>query len=166
MPVRGNLIFSGLNDEQIETAIRYFKERSFGAHEVVVAEGEIGDEMFLIQDGSASVKVAGLRVAEVPPEDVFGEVCLIEPGMRTASVIASQDMNAWSIDTATFHRLCHENPAIALRISLNLLRMLGDRLRKADAIIHLNREEIEDLANTGEKNLVDRLLGILNFGKE
>ena len=36
----------------------------------------------------------------------------------------------------------------------------------ADAVIHLNREEIEDLEHPAEKNLVDRVLGILNFGKE
>jgi len=166
MPLHGNMVFSGLTEAELETAARYFKERTFRAHEVVVAEGEIGDEMFVIQDGRATVKVAGLKVAEIPPREVFGEVCLLEPGMRTASVIAADEMHVWSIDTATFHRLCHENPTIALRVALNLLRLLGDRLRKADAVIHLNREEIEDLEHPGDKTLVDRVLGILNFGKE
>lgn len=166
MALHANMVFSGLTAEQLATATGYFKARAFRAHEVVVAEGEIGDEMFVIEGGRATVKVAGLKVAEIPPQEVFGEVCLLEPGMRTASVIAADEMRVWSIDTATFHQLCHEHPAIALRLSLNLLRLLGDRLRKADAVIHLNREEIEDLEHPEEKNLVDRVLGILNFGKE
>ncbi len=166
MPLQANMVFSGLTDEQLAIVARFFKERTFRAHEVVVAEGELGDEMFVIDAGRASVKVAGLRVAEIPPQEVFGEVCLLEPGMRTASVIAADEMHAWSIDTATFNQLCHEQPVIALRVALNLLRLLGDRLRKADAVIHLSREEIEDLEHPEQKNLVDRVLGILNFGKE
>jgi CRP-like cAMP-binding protein len=164
--MRDNVIFSGLTDAEFAIVEKYFKERTFRAHEVVVAEGELGDEMFVIQAGRASVKVGGAKVAEIPPQDVFGEVCLLEPGTRTASVIAADEMCVASIDTATFNRLCGEHPPVALRITLNLLRVLGDRLRKADAVIHLNREEIEDLEHPEEKNLVDRVLGILNFGKE
>ena len=166
MPIQGNLVFSGLTDAEQAVVAGYFRERTFRAHEVVVAEGELGDEMFLIGAGRATVKVAGLRVAEIPPQEVFGEVCLLEPGLRTASVIAVDDLQVSTIDTATFNRLCHEHPAIALRLALNLLRLLGDRLRKADAVIHLNREELEELQHPDEKNLVDRVLGILNFGKE
>ena len=166
MALQGNMVFSGLTDKQLATVETYFKERVFRAHEVVVAEGEIGDEMFVIEAGRATVKVAGMKVADIPPQEVFGEVCLLEPGLRTASVIAGDEMHLWSIDTATFNRLCHEHPALALRIALNLLRLLGDRLRKADAVIHLSREELDDLELPAERNLIDRVMGILNFGKE
>jgi len=161
-----NVIFAGLSDDDLEIAARYFSRRAFGAHEVVVAEGDLGDEMFVLTSGRATVKVGGQRVADVPAQEVFGEVCLLEPGTRTASVIALNEIVAWSVDTATFNRLCGEHPAIALRITLNLLRLLGERLRKADALIRLEREERSESGDDeADEGILQRILGVITIGK-
>ena len=164
-----NVLFQGLDAEAIAIARSYFKERSVAEHEVIVTEGEIGDEMFLINGGTASVKVGGRKVAEIPSAEVFGEVCLLEPGMRSATVIANEALRVQTIDTATFNRLCGEHPAIALRITLNLLRPLGERLRRANQLLSLEHEEVEelndDLINSAKSDLLSRLLRILTPGR-
>lgn len=163
-----NVLFQGLDDEAITIARSYFSDRSVAEHEVIVTEGEIGDEMFLLSGGTATVKVGGRKVAEIPAAEVFGEVCLLEPGMRSATVIAQEALRVQTIDTATFNRLCGEHPAIALRITLNLLRPLGDRLRRANELLRLEHEELaelnDDLMASASEAPLRRLLRILTPG--
>jgi CRP/FNR family transcriptional regulator, cyclic AMP receptor protein len=163
-----NVLFQGLDEEAIAIARHYFTEQALAEHEVIVSEGELGDEMFVVTGGSAAVKVGGRKVAEIPSDEVFGEVCLLEPGMRSATVIAKEALSVLTIDTATFNRLCGDHPAVALRITLNLLRPLGERLRRANELLRLEHEALEDLdddLNKAEREpMLQRLLRVLTPG--
>ena len=164
-----NVLFEGLDEEAVTIARRYFTEKALAKHEVIVTEGELGDEMFVVTSGSATVKVGGRKVAEIPSDEVFGEVCLLEPGMRSATVIAKETLRVLTIDTVTFNRLCGEQPAVALRITLNLLRPLGERLRRANELLRLEHEDLEDLSDDLNKvehePLLQRLLRVLTPGR-
>lgn len=68
--------------------------RRYGAGEVVVAEGDLGDEAFVIRSGRCRVhsRAAG-DIRELGPGDVFGEIALLsEAGRRTSTVEALTDL--------------------------------------------------------------------------
>jgi len=55
---------------------------------VLVAQGDTGDEVFLVLDGVLGVEVDGERLAEYGPGAVLGERAHLEGGVRTSSLVA------------------------------------------------------------------------------
>jgi Cyclic nucleotide-binding domain len=62
--------------------------RRLAAGEVLVEQGQAGDELYLLFDGVLAVEQDGRRVAEVGPGAILGEMALLEGGRRTATLRA------------------------------------------------------------------------------
>jgi CRP-like cAMP-binding protein len=62
--------------------------RRLAAGEVLVAQGEAGDELYLLFDGVLAVEQDGRQVAEVGPGAIVGEMALLKGGRRTATLRA------------------------------------------------------------------------------
>jgi hypothetical protein len=62
--------------------------RSIKAGELLVEQGQPGDELFLLLDGVLSVEVDGKALAEIGPGAILGERALLECGTRTATLRA------------------------------------------------------------------------------
>ena len=60
--------------------------RTLPADEVLVAQDDVGDELFLVLDGVLEVDVDGRAVAEIGPGAVVGERAVLEGGRRTATL--------------------------------------------------------------------------------
>ena len=58
------------------------------AGEVLVGQGDPGDELYLLFDGILAVEQDGQQVAEVGPGAILGEMALLEGGRRTATLRA------------------------------------------------------------------------------
>ena len=78
-------LFSDLNADEVQQIALLFKERHFVAGETVVKEGADGAAFFLIESGDAAVSVAGKERANLGPGDHFGEIALIDEGVRFGS---------------------------------------------------------------------------------
>ena len=64
------------------------KIRKIKAGETLVAQGEQGEELFLLLDGVLSVEIEGKALAEIGPGAILGERALLERGKRTATLRA------------------------------------------------------------------------------
>lgn len=97
--------------------------------ETLMAQGELGHEFVMLEEGEADVIMDGERINEVGPGDVIGELAVLEDGTpRTASVIARSDVRAIVL-TARFMREMHERmPAAGAAID----RVAAER-RERDA---------------------------------
>ena len=76
--------------------------RQVGAGEVVVAQGDVGDEFFMIESGELLVTQDGHDVRRLGPGDSFGEVALLHSIPRTATVSAVQPSSLLSLDHEIF----------------------------------------------------------------
>jgi CRP-like cAMP-binding protein len=63
-------------------------KRKLGEGEVLVTQGDEGDELYLLLDGVLGVEVDGEQVAEMGPGTMLGERALLEGGLRTATLRA------------------------------------------------------------------------------
>ncbi len=63
--------------------------RALGVGDVLVNQGDVGHELFLLLDGVLAVEVDGAGVAEVGPGSILGERALLEEGTRTATLRAT-----------------------------------------------------------------------------
>jgi len=112
---------------------------SFKAGDTIIAEGDEGDTAFFIVSGSAEVIIgrgAGARtVGTLETGEVFGEMCLIDPGPRSATVRAAADTECLAASYEEFVAAIEENPARAVGFMKTLvrrLRMMNELIESAN----------------------------------
>jgi CRP-like cAMP-binding protein len=100
--------------------------------EIIVRQGEPGDCMFVVQSGAVEVvrEDDGTMtvLAELGPNDFFGEMSLFEREPRSATVRAKRDARVLTVDRKTLFRRIQSDPSLAL----NLLRTMSHRIRELD----------------------------------
>jgi CRP/FNR family cyclic AMP-dependent transcriptional regulator len=105
----------------------------FRAGEAIVRQGEVGDCMYVIQEGQAEVlrEDAGkeMRLAVLGEGDFFGEMALFDREVRSATVRALGEVRVLTVERKTFLRRIHEDPSLAFRI----VEKMSHRIRDLDA---------------------------------
>jgi len=76
--------------------------RHFPAGDVVIRQGEPGEEFFLISDGNVEVMREGYEVARLGPGDFFGEAAVISGDPRNATVVATEGVDAYVLGKDDF----------------------------------------------------------------
>ena len=103
--------------------------------ETIISEGTDGDTAFLIVSGSVEVSVGqgaqSKSVASLAAGEVFGEMCLIEPGPRSATVKATTDTECIATSYEEFMAALQNNPAQAAQFMKTLVR----RLRQMNRLV-------------------------------
>jgi CRP/FNR family transcriptional regulator, cyclic AMP receptor protein len=122
-------LFRACSRKARSTVARRAKERRVGAGEVVIKEGETGNEFFVIMDGQAQVRRGGKKVATLGPGQFFGDLAVLDKAPRNATVTAETPMALLVLGQREFSALIEEAPGFAHK----LLAGLAHRLREADA---------------------------------
>jgi SAM-dependent methyltransferase len=65
---------------------------------VLIAEGDVGAEVFVLLDGTAEVTCKGEALATLGPGEIFGEMAAFDGGIRTATVTAASDVELLLIE--------------------------------------------------------------------
>ena len=121
-------LFAGLNEQQVEDVAQLFKERHFKAGDTVIREGSGGAAFFLIHSGEVVVSVKGEEKARLGAGHSFGELAMIDEGVRSATITAATDLVCWGLTYWDFRPLVENNGAIGW----NLLQTLARRVRAAE----------------------------------
>ncbi len=115
--------------------------RAFVDGEIIIREGDVGDCMFVIQEGQAEVLIGSgageVRLNVLGPGTFFGEMAVFEHDVRSATVRALGEARVITVDKRNFMRRVHEDPALAFR----LVETMSNRIRKLTQRI----AELEDL---------------------
>jgi len=120
-------LFSTLEEEDMEELARQLHERQFPEGAEVTTEGSTGAGFFVIAAGNAEVLVGGEHRATLGPGDYFGEVALIDDGIRSASIVAATDLLCYGLTPWEFRPFVEEHPKVAWA----LLQALARRIREA-----------------------------------
>lgn len=100
--VSRNEFLSNLPDVCLERLAAAAESRQIAAGDVVVAQGEIGDEFFMVESGELQVSQDGHDVRVLGPGDSFGEVALLHSIPRTATVAAVTPSALLTLDHEIF----------------------------------------------------------------
>jgi CRP-like cAMP-binding protein len=106
-------LFHGLDEKHLRSLAQSFTERSFTSGQELVTEGKGGVGFFVIESGEARVSVEGADRRTLGPGDYFGEIALIDGGLRTATVTATADGKMHGMTPWQFRPLVEENASIA-----------------------------------------------------
>lgn len=119
--------------------------KQYGEGEVIFRQGEAGNCMFVVQEGSVEVVAEAdgreIRLRTLGPNDFFGEMALFEKETRTATIRALEPTRLLTIDKRNFLGGIHEDPSLAFRI----VQTMSHRVR--DLTERLARYEETDIAS-------------------
>ena len=122
-------MFSRCSESQLDRIASETEERSAVAGDAVVREGEQGDEFFVIADGAAEVTRGDRTIAKLGPGDFFGELALLDPAPRDATVSASAPTNLLVLSRGSFMKALDDIPALRDAV----LHGMARRIHELDA---------------------------------
>ena len=122
-------LFARVDDRGLKLLAATFTERSFKEGAQLTTEGQGAAGFFVIESGSALVSVDGAERRTLGPGDYYGEIALVDGGVRTASITATSDGKAYGLTAWQFRPLIEENTTIAWP----LLEALAARIRQIEA---------------------------------
>ncbi|MBV8520397.1 MAG: mechanosensitive ion channel [Acidobacteria bacterium] len=98
----------------------------FARGETIIRGGAAGDSMFVVHEGSVSVRAGGEEVATLAPGDFFGEMALLTGESRTADVVALTEVVAVEIAKLALQPVLQDHPELAQAISEEVTARRGD----------------------------------------
>jgi CRP-like cAMP-binding protein len=125
-------LFSECTKRELQIIATNTDEVEVDAGYVLMTEGNIGQEAFIILSGTAAVMRNGRKVASLGRGSIFGELSLLDPGKRTATVVAETDMDLLVVTGRGLQTTIKAAPASAVK----LLRNLAARLREFENAAH------------------------------
>jgi len=88
--------------ELVEEAVENIKERKFDTGETIFAEGDRGDLIYFVQNGSVLISHGGDQIAKLSSGDVLGEIAIITGETRTATAVAEENTTLLLIQKEDF----------------------------------------------------------------
>jgi putative ABC transport system ATP-binding protein len=94
--------FQDLTPIELTNVAEKMAKRQFIGGDVIIRRGEVGEEFFLISDGTVEVTREGHDVASLGAGDFFGEGALITGEPRNATVVAKDDLATYVLGKTDF----------------------------------------------------------------
>ena len=125
-------LFAGLSARQLEPIARRMIERSYPAGATIVSQGAGGEGFFVIVSGRAEAvrernDGAQAVVNTFGPLEFFGELALLDDGLRTASVMATEATTCVLLTRWDFLAALRED----VEMTIVILQELARRFRRA-----------------------------------
>ncbi len=142
-------LFASLKLNELAVLAAGFEPVELKDGEILFREDEPGGSFYIIENGEIEIlKAVGTPEERIlqhwGPGNLLGEMSMFDPdGHRTATAQARTDATLLEMSHASFDKLLHRQPDLALEV----IRQLSLRLRKTDnAIIHELQEKNHQLA--------------------
>jgi CRP/FNR family transcriptional regulator, cyclic AMP receptor protein len=122
--LKGVSFFEGFTDDELDRVAELADDVEAEAGALLVDQGRVGQECYVIVDGQAGVFVGDEHIATVGPGSMVGEMALVEHRPRNASVVAETPMRLLAFDTSHFKTLLQEMPKAHDRVMETLAARL------------------------------------------
>jgi len=126
--LRDVAFFEGFAPSELDRVAELAEDVEASPGALIIDQGRVGTECFVILEGLANVFVGDDVVAQIGPGTMVGEMALVEHRPRNASVVAETPMTLVVFDLKAFKTLLEEMP----RVHSKVLETLAAR-RKSNA---------------------------------
>lgn len=101
------------------------------AGQPLFSEGDDGHRMFVLATGTAEVIINNRAVEQLQHGNIVGEMGIVSPGPRSATVVATSDCEFVAIDEKRFNYLVQQTPFFATQV----MRVMAERLRAVNQMV-------------------------------
>jgi voltage-gated potassium channel len=109
-------LFAGCSKAELRQLARVADELDLREGTVLMREGRVGHEFFVLVDGSVRVSKGNRKLADLGPGSWVGEIALLTKAPRMASATATSAVRALVIVDRDFRKVIGDMPSIALKV--------------------------------------------------
>ena len=138
-------LFSRLSERELLRVMQAVVVREFNDGDVIIREGDKGDELFIVLEGKVRVSRGEQTLTHLGPGEHVGEMALIRSVPRSANVIAVGPAELIAIRRADFFEILRREHEVAVKMLWQFLGVLADRLDQTNSELHqIKRESIAE----------------------
>ncbi|BCR05016.1 cyclic nucleotide-binding protein [Desulfuromonas versatilis] len=133
--LKGSFLFKDMAEDEISTLAGIFSEKRMDEGMTVFIENMPGESLYLVQRGAIKISKMLAEGEEktlviLGPEDVFGEMAILDGAPRSATARVAETAQLLSIKKDDFEKLCDSNPKLGLKLMRNIIRVFSQRIRE------------------------------------
>jgi|ETNmetMinimDraft_30_1059905.scaffolds.fasta_scaffold57837_1 CRP-like cAMP-binding protein len=138
--LRSVKLFAKFDEEQIAAVQQVMRRRRVSSADVVFEQGADGDTLVVLVDGMLRVEVVGedgtpTPMARIQAGEVVGEMAVLDPAPRSASVVAATDCEVLELSRGGLLQLRRSAPSVSSGIVSGIIGDVTRRLRDVNARI-------------------------------
>jgi CRP/FNR family transcriptional regulator, cyclic AMP receptor protein len=119
-------LFTDTPDHILASVAAIIREMHLDPGTLFIREGDLGDCMYIVVDGQVQVHKGDRSIIELGPGSSVGELAVLDPEPRAASVRAMSEVLLFRIDKQPFDEVMADRPEIARSV----IRALCERIRE------------------------------------
>jgi hypothetical protein len=150
--------FANLTPDVVRLIFERCHEKWYGAGSKLMSEGDSGDCLMVLLEGSASVTTHDFRgdprIATLKEFDVLGEMALLTGQTRTVDVVADSAVRALVLDAEEFQEVATEHPEMGMVLTHLMAERLGESSIDALGGKHIDRYRVLRCAGRGSMAVV------------
>ncbi|CAG0884400.1 unnamed protein product [Cyprideis torosa] len=103
--IQDNDFMKNLEATQISEIVDCVYPTSYAAGSLIIREGDVGNKVYVLEDGQVEVSKEGKFLSVLAPGKVFGELAILYNCKRTATIKATTDCKLWAIERQCFQTI-------------------------------------------------------------
>ncbi|MBX3184060.1 MAG: Stp1/IreP family PP2C-type Ser/Thr phosphatase [Polyangiaceae bacterium] len=137
-------LFRPLNDREILRVLQVTTTTQYQDGDVVMREGETGDELFIVLSGKIQVRHGDSVIATLSAGEHVGEMALIRSQPRSATVQSEGTSELMVIRRADFFDILRKEHQLAVKLLWQFTGVLADRLAATNRELSVAKEGLGD----------------------
>lgn len=126
-------LFAKLSPQECAVLAAHCETKNVAAGQKLFSEGDFGDAMYILKQGVLEIfkkdLLGDVRIAEVRPGSLVGEMALVDGKPRSANVKATEAARLLSLSRAAYNDLKRSHAEVATKFQDELLLLISSRLR-------------------------------------
>ena len=140
--MRNAPLFKYLSYRELVNLMNLTWIRNVSDEEIIIEEGQPGDELFLLVSGEAKVLKGHQEIARLPQGSHFGEMALFDNAPRSATISAIGASRLLVIGRKQFYNYIRKDTAAGIKLLWSFLQILTLRLRTTDERLKEAKDEL------------------------
>lgn len=135
--IKGSTVLHGLTEGDFKILAQVCELRTMSEGTTIFIENMPGEALFLVKKGTIRISKMFAEGDEktlvvLGPEDIFGEMAVIDGLPRSATARAAEDAELISLKKKDFEKLSRDNVDLAFKLVSNIVRVFSKRVREAN----------------------------------
>jgi serine/threonine protein phosphatase PrpC/CRP-like cAMP-binding protein len=135
-------LFSRLSERELLRVMQAVSVQRFKADDVIIREGDKGEELFIVLEGRVRVLRGEEMLTELGQGEHFGEMALIRAVPRSATVKSDGPSELLVMRRADFFNILRQEHEVAVKILWQFLGSLADRLDQTSSELRQAKEDM------------------------
>ena len=141
-------LFNGFDLEDIKCLLQTCNFKAYESGQEIYKAGEPSREMMILLAGKLNVMSGGgEQLAEIGPGASVGEMGVFTDEARSASIVADEPVTVLAIAKMSLHKMLDANPGMHLKVLVNLVQVLSERLVETNELNNAHLETIMKMQN-------------------